>query len=183
MPRPKLQKTSVMNDPKPTGLAGKFQDEWEKQREDVVKAKKTGTTKEAYLNFQMALMAMIKDVGKTPIPVPDGALPLWTMFLSYERTDRNATNDKWLDKEMERLGYDKGLLINELMKKEGVVIVQRGYKNTGFLEYEDGSIGVISPHGGMAIDSSRKVVKIGSADTMYIVLIKKPAGCPDPLSS
>jgi len=177
-----------MYDPKPTGLDGKFQDEWNKIREKQVKSRIEGTSRESIVNYMLTLKKAIDDVGATPLNKPNKSVEFTIVYGSYDRTDKGddekSEADEWFGTQVRRIGGngDPRLLVNKHAYNENVIMVRHGWRETGVIKFEDGSMEVIDPSKGFAYnaDTMGAIKSIQTIDTIYCVLMRNVEGKPYP---
>ena len=150
--------------PAPTGIQKLFQDIWDEKRDTQVKTFMRYENKMCCLNFAATLKRAADDYmllsaqGKAPEIV--------TVMGSYKVTDAdNKKANKYTDNFMLRLGVDDTDYITKYLDERNIAVLQHGRYTTGCLEFEDGSLGVISPTTGFMANKS--INDLHSIETFY----------------
>ena len=165
---PPFTKTYRWSAPAPTGIDKQFQDIWDERRDTQVKTFMRYENKMACLNFAATLkrgaddyMALVAQ-GKTP--------EIISVMGSYKITDAdNKKTNKYTDNFFHRLGVDDKDYITKYLDERNIAILKKGRYTTGCLEFDDGSLGVISPLTGFM--ASKSIKDLHSIETFYAYLI------------
>jgi hypothetical protein len=118
----------------------------------------------ACLNYAQTL----KRAADTFVDMPDTdkEKKIISVFGSYLLLDnKNKKARAYTDAFIARLEDDNTDFITKYLHDRRIVIVSRGRYTTGCLEFEDGSLGVISPTTGFQADKSLK--DLHSIETFY----------------
>jgi len=172
----KMNKTTRLTSPEPTGAEKWLQDMWDKARNTQVKTYEENNTKMIVIKFASAMRRAIDTVAAIP---QNGKPVVCECYGSYDRTDKweadgeteNKEAEAFITKFIDRLGdVDGDCLITKYAKSKGVVIAARGSRETGCVVFEDGRREPIDPTTGFRLDGDVKAIKC--IETYYAILTR-----------
>lgn len=172
--------TRLTRTQEPTGLAKRFEEEWDKRRDTQVRTYMTKTTSDAHDNFSAAVLKGILALeGEIEAEVVGGdgeKQPHWSFVCgSYYRTDKPETGNDPHDKFMKQLGSSTKSPLTKILTRRNMFVAHKGTYTTGTIHYDDGSMEVCDPLKGILVNepgSSRQAVDIKPIETFYVWLCK-----------
>ena len=173
--------TTRLTSPSPIGADKMYQDAWDGMRERIVRGKMSYETNKSFINFMVNMRDKVDEVAAGPIFQTNGPVPVAVLYGAYDITDKSASNDKWLLDQMKRINVDKKMFINGYMRKNNVVAVKHGIRETGIVEFADGSYEVCDPTKGVQTNG-KKVKSIRQIATLYCSLIRLSKETPYPIA-
>ena len=168
--------TTRLTSPPPTGFDKMKQDHWDMNREKQIRTKMLCDTKTSFLNFVATMRRVIKERK-----INDTSLT--TVYGSYDITDSDTEDSDWLTTQIERIQMDSSFKLNEELKAANVVVVSRGSRETGIIEYEDGSYDVCDPTKCAVVncDDGRGIKSFRFITTIYAIITGVPKGVAYPV--
>lgn len=158
--------TTRWTSPEPTGFDKMFQDVWDERRDTQVKTFMRYKTQLACLNFATTLKRAADTI--VAMSEADREKKIISVFGSYLLLDsKNKKAAAYSDVFMNRLEDDESDFVTKYLHERRIVIVKRGRYTTGCLEFEDGSLGVVSPTTGFKTSADKALKDFHSIDTFY----------------
>jgi hypothetical protein len=177
----KMNRTTRLTSPEPTGAGKWLQDMWDNARNKQVKTYMEFDTKMSVLNFARALRLAIDKLNS--IPHTDKPVIL-ECYGSYDLTDKYLADGETENPEAQafqmnfirRLGnVDAGCFLTNYAKSKNIDIAARGVRETGCMVFGDRRE-PIDPTKGFSLNMGADGIPtaIKNIETYYVILTRAP---------